>query len=278
MTLKELRDQVSYLGFDAAVYDGMALRCAADRALRHIFLDSPSFRTARIPTPAPKPVTLFKSFKHEGGRTERITLRGGAVTFRLSGEGRYRITDGHEVHEKSFSGKSITVKMPLKSGGHLELFGKYDFTVYGLATYRAPLGAGNEGIPEYRSEREYSLRSLIGDFSSAETPPRDVNGDVIHGAAIETDRLTVPFDYDGEVIFTYRRTPSPVADLSEDAEIDCPAQLVHALPLITASYVLLDEDEEKAAHYLSLYKDSVSTVRRSVRSRSDATYATNGWA
>ena len=278
MTLKELREQVSYLGFDATVYDWVALRCAAERALRHIFLDYPSFRTAHIPTPAPEPVTLFKSFRHKGGGTERITLRGAALTFRLSGEGKYRVTDGHEVYEKSFSGKSITVKMPLKSGGHLELFGNYDFTVYGLATYRAPLCAGNEGIPEYRSEREYSIKSLIYDFSGAETPPRDANGAIIHGAAIESDRLTVPFDYDGEVVFTYRRAPNSVMTQSEEAEIDCPEGLVHALPLITASYVLLDEDEEKAAHYLSLYKDSVSTVRRSARSRSDATYATNGWA
>lgn len=278
MTLKELQSQVSYLGFETEITDTEAFTLAANRALRQIFLDYPSPVTARIQTPKPRLLTAYKTLRHRGGEREIIPLAGRALTFRVSGTGRYRITDGDEVYETPFSGKGILVRTLLDKGGELELLGDYDYTVYGLATYSAPLGNDRGDIPEYKEYREYELGLYLRDFSSAATAPKDPEGRHIRGARIEGDTLFIPFDYDGEAVFTYRRTPTPVEYGYANSVIDIPEQISHTLPLLTASFLWLDDDDQKAVHYLTLYREAMATARRYTSAASDSSYLTNGWA
>ena len=50
------------------------------------------------------------------------------------------------------------------------------------------------------------------------------------------------------------------------------------LPLLTASFMWLDDDAAKAQYYMSLYRDMVTNVKRFQTSKIDAEYRVNGWA
>ena len=147
MTLKELQSQVSYLGFETELTDTEAFILAAERALRQIYLDHPSVATAVIPTPMPRLITAFDRILHRAGEEEVIPLSGRALTFRVSGVGKYCIREGNQSYEVPFSGRSVTVRRTLREGAELILRGEYDFTVYdiGLKPHTA-LTAFNEII------------------------------------------------------------------------------------------------------------------------------------
>ena len=278
MTLKELRSQVSYLGFETELTDTEAFILAAERALRQIYLDHPSVATAVIPTPMPRIITVYDRILHRATEEEIIPLSGRALTFRASGVGKYCIREGNESYEVPFSGRSVTVRRALREGAELILRGEYDFTVYGLATYASALGGDREDIPEYGRARAYDLSLYIKDFGSAHTAPRDGRGRHIQGASIDGSTLLIPFLYDGEVTVSYRRIPSVISRDAEDGPLDIPEQISHLLPLLTASYLWLDEDDEKAIHYLTLYRDQMATARRYIAAVTDSSYDTNGWA
>ncbi|MCQ2386129.1 MAG: hypothetical protein MJ078_05605, partial [Clostridia bacterium] len=59
---------------------------------------------------------------------------------------------------------------------------------------------------------------------------------------------------EGRFTVRFFRFPAKVSVDNPQAEIDCPKDVQHLLPLLVASYFWLDDREDLAAHYLSLYR------------------------
>ena len=86
------------------------------------------------------------------------------------------------------------------------------------------------------------------------------------------EQMRVPYEYAGEIILEYRKKAPAVSINAPDAELDIPSELEHLVALVTASYVWLDDDPEKAQYYMSLYRDGMSGVKLYTRKNVDTKF------
>ena len=127
--------------------------------------------------------------------------------------------------------------------------------------------------------REYILAEEFVDFLCATCEAVDRVGRKIPGSSISSGVLTVPYEYKGEIIVKYRKRAPRVSINTPDAEFDIPAELEPLVPLLTASYIWLDDDPDKAQYYMSLYRDGMSGVKLYTRRGVDTRIAdVTGWA
>ena len=78
--------------------------------------------------------------------------------------------------------------------------------------------------------------------------------------------------------FVYRRIPILPSLTEPDSPIDIPEEYETLLPLLTASYVLLDEDGEMAQIYKSAYAEALGSIKNNRYSLCGTGYAdVNGW-
>ena len=99
------------------------------------------------------------------------------------------------------------------------------------------------------------------------------------GVCIYEKKLFIPTEYEGEIHLTYRRIPGEILADAPNAPIDLSPALVHLLPLLTASYLWLDDDGAKAQFYMQMYMEGMRDVRvsRQIGAESGIT-DTHHWA
>ena len=85
--------------------------------------------------------------------------------------------------------------------------------------------------------------------------------------------------YDGKIRLTYKSNPPKVSLDTPDDEIGIAKEVEHLVPLLSAAYFWLDDDEEKAQYYLSLYRDALNGTKRNATRRLGGGYEdVTGWA
>ena len=102
MTLNNLTDEVSALGFYESLTLDKSLVIAANRALVTIFTERPVAKTVRIVTTTQKPTVYIPKITHKGGEDISINLVGRAYAFRVSGKGRFTLNDGLVKSSRDF--------------------------------------------------------------------------------------------------------------------------------------------------------------------------------
>ena len=198
-----------------------------------------------------------------------------AFSFKSAGEGRVRIVEDGEERTVSFSGINSAVREFLHGDGELIFSGEYAFTVRDLAFFGEITSARTEDIPISGAPFEYDMTSIIDSFISLAAPPADAFGRVIEGASLCGKILSIPSSYSGDIRLTCKRG----SELSENGNIDIPAECEPMLALLTASYYWLDDDPEKAQYYRAAYRDGMSVLRYNRRMRTDPPNSSgNGWA
>lgn len=130
----------------------------------------------------------------------------------------------------------------------------------------------------------YHLDSLAEDFSSLAEPPLYLTPEgyvsLSGGYLWEGGRvLSLPCAKDGYVRILYRRCPQVFTpEMPLDSVIDLDEDLCQLLPLLVAHYLLLDEEPEKAAQYLTLYREQYALLRNNRVTNNGADYySVNGW-
>ena len=109
--------------------------------------------------------------------------------------------------------------------------------------------------------------------------PEDDSGRPIAGARVDADGIRLPKDYSGEAYIPYKPIPLPLTLDGMSESIDIPPYAAHLLPILTAAYVLLDDDEDKAAFYLNVYREESARIRRTLPREYDSRYTdVTGWA
>ena len=64
-----------------------------------------------------------------------------------------------------------------------------------------------------------------------------------------------------------------------DSEVDIPREIEHLVPLLTAAYVWLDDDEEKASYYMAIYRENLASLKLYSTSCKNNSYVDlTGWA
>ena len=276
MTYNDLCEEVKELGFESAIDSPARMLSAARRAQREIYSIRPVFSNAVIYQRIPKPIQHIKELASKGDGEISVPYSSAkAFSFRSTGVGSVTVRETGKEHTLTFSGLSSVTKEFLHGDGELIFKGEYSFTVTELAIFGEIVSGSTEDIPVADMPREYDMAALVEGFISLAAPPSDSFGRIISGASLCGDLLTVPSDYSGDVCLICKRG----RELSEEGELDIPAECEPLLALLTASYYWLDDDPEKAQYYRSLYHEGMNTLRYNNRGRMSPSSVTgNGWA
>ena len=275
MTLKELMEEVAALGFEEEIEANSALFGAVKRALMRIYTERAVYSVIQIIPSAAKPALFQKRINHAPGEILVFNLDSSTYSFRVSGCGSFCVGD----KEYEFNGNSLVFRGFANEGDNLTFRGDFLYTVYDLSVYRGVYAASSRDIRLKGEELFFDLSLMTDDFLAFGELPTDGHGRAIKGARFLGSRLYLPESCEQIVSLSYRRRPKiPTLD-SIDKELDIPAECETLLPLLTASYLWLDDDREKAEFYLDAYREQMSILRRYVSPMAGRGYdVMNGWA
>ena len=279
MTLRELINEVSSLGFDGNINCDALFLSALARSQRQIFGERKITRSVTFTASGTRPATRVPIIRHAPRGREIYPLCGRAYSLYLSGRGTVTVKSGDgNVSVREFFGNGVRLAGFISGEASIIFEGEYSFTAANLVTYTEAFPTV-EDIPDGSGEKCYDIREAVGDFLSFATPARDHNGKLIKGARLEDGKLIVSEDFSGNITISYRRLPRVTVSSDMEADIDIPKECEILLPLLVASYVYLERDPERAAHYSALYRTILDLeAKREHEQLAIEYHDTNGWA
>ena len=141
------------------------------------------------------------------------------------------------------------------------------------ASVRAEIHVAADG------EKSFDLRERVKSPLIIISAPKHPSGTIIKGAYSNGYNITLPESFSGELFVLYKPMPKELTLDSGEDEIELPAYAEHLVALLTASFVLLDDEPEKADYYMSLYRSEASKLRLMYSLSQDNTYSdVTGWA
>lgn len=280
MTYKELTAEVAALGFESEIENRSALIFCANRALKSIAALSPSFKRITLFQRVIPPISLINEISYTPAQEIKIPLRGAAFSLKFSGTGTVTLKERQRITPFFLNSPYTQMRRFLPGReGELILSGTTTFKLMDIACFEFANGLSEADIPIVQPFRTYSLPTLADDFYGFSGLPTDENGRCIEGAYFRDDTLYIPTEYEGEIHLTYRRIPGEILADAPNAKIDLAPALLHLLPLLTASYLWLDDDAAKAQFYMQMYMEGMRDVRvsRQIGAESQIT-DTHHWA
>ena len=277
MTTKQVMESVAALGFESDIIEKELFFSSANRALSLIFTDREITKTVKVSRETPDIVSYVPSYRHNG-KSYTLPLRGRAYSFTSTGVGKCTVRDGYHEYSIDLSGNMSEHRGFLSDGGDITFFGEYAFTVYHLTCFAVKMCENVSDIPIYDGDDFIDFGSMYGDFLAFTSLPTDGEGKAVKGVCVSDGRIYLPRDVSGELTVRYRRTHKNITSDNLTGLIDLPRECEVLLPLLTASFMWLDDDAEKAQYYMALYRDTLGRIDSTMTSKADAIYTTNGWA
>lgn len=278
MTISELKSDVAHLGFEKEIEDEALFFASANRALSLIYIDRPVSKTATLSFRGPRITLLRDLIEHKGGEHIVIPITGKSLSFRSSGVGTCYISDSSGTSTVKLNGDRQLTKQFLSSDGSITFTGEFSYTINNLAVFEDLLSNNAIDIPEYSPNRELSPEDYCDGFRAFSGYPKDKFGNTVDAVKLVDGKVIAPFDYRGDLYLTYYRTPAPIKSSTYDEKIDVTDECAPLLPILTASFLWLDDDAGKAQYYMSLYRDMIANIRRFSNNKVDTEYSVNGWA
>lgn len=278
MTLNELMADVLQLGFESYIENEEAFIYASNRALSLIYVDRPVSDIAKITFSGPR-VTVAKNFiEHGSDESITIPIKGKCLSFRSTGNGMCVLTDVRGSTKIPLVMPDQLTKQFIHGDATVTFSGSYYFTVSNLAVFADTVSNNQSDIPEYKPYVEICPEDYCRGFRAFASLPTDAQGRTVESIRLEDGKLRAPFDYRGELYLTYYRAPAPITNEDYDARIDVSDECAPLLPILTASFMWLDDDAGKAQYYMSLYRDLAANIKRYSTRKIDTVYSVNGWA
>lgn len=267
------------MGFEDSFLPDQAVIPAINLSLKRIFNDLGVTDTAKIYAEPIVPLTFVDKIRHFGKSSESYPLNGAAWSFTVSGKGSYTVTDGGITRRYSFDSSGEVRRGFISLGGRITFEGDFSYTVFGLATFDNSFGDALSSIPVVSDRREFNLREIRPDFLSLASYPRDSSGAEVRDARVGDGIISLPSEFEGEIICRYRRAPRLLTADSLDGEtVDVPPSAEAILPLLAASLLWLADEPERAEYYKRLYDESIAGILAQGRISADPTVRVNGWA
>ena len=290
MTIADLYTSVAKLGFEDSLADNEAFFYAANRAILQINAIRPR-RAVHEVNHRPLPnaigsrgwsvVDVYKEeiFEAESARSYYFEADGAGrcVVEALSGGVWITVPNGEVAFDSSgFEPRRGLIRD--EDGNfygcrvRLRFLDEYAYSVRNVALFKQLLGPDAEDVPVYDKDVRYDIAERVGDFLALSEAPVEVeSGDRMTGGYTIEDGhvLALPYESRGVYRITYNRRPRALVwenDPAEDqTQIDLDEDLCALMPLLVASYLCLDGEEAKAAHYLMLYQTEAANVERRSR-------------
>ena len=278
MTLNELKNDVASLGFESFIEDDACFIASANRALSLIYVDRPVSATAAIPIRGPRATLAHEFIEHRSGESITISFSGKAISFRALGTGTCVVRDSTGAAEIILGTDNQLVKKFVYGNASVTFMGDYYFTVSNFAVFDDTISNRITDIPEYAPFREIRPEDYCEDFRAFSSQPHDKNGNVIDKVKLADGKIIVPHDYCAELYLTYYKSAKPLNSARPDDPIEITEECMPLLPLLTASFMWLDDDAAKAQNYMSLYRDIMANLKRYSTNKIDTAYRVNGWA
>ena len=197
---------------------------------------------------------------------------------RLFGKGQVRVSYGGQVFIHNFDGWDRAALGKIEGEGVMEFIGDEAFCARNIAFFDEAVSPEHGGIPLLGKMRRISVRDFVPDFARALYAPTDKSGAVLECVYFENDCLLCPADFSGEVHFSYKERAPRISLDEEDREISVSPEAEAALSLLTAAYMLGEEESEAAEMFVKDYKRLRSSFsRKSHGSRSEPYFDTTGW-
>lgn len=276
ITLTQLKREVSALCFDKSIAANESFCLLANRALRRIFSDRGVCRTVKLTSSPKRPSRTVDSFLHKGGSSVSFTANSASYLIETSGEGYFTVKDADGERKYDFNAEFTRHKGFLKGQAKLTFAGEFSYTVVRIAFFDRNFGSDEDSIPDGSSG--FDLNEIFHDVICVTSLPTDTDGNPIYEARVEDGRIILPKDFSGDILVTYLRAPATISEDTPESPIDIGEDCTHLLPLLTASYLSLESDPERAADYYSLYKEEFSTVGARRRGISAAYRIGDGWS
>lgn len=298
MTVAELYEQVSRLGFESSLEDTKQFYATVNRAALQVNALRPAVRSCKI-NHTPLPNLLSDSVSPND--TVFIANSPRAFYFEADGTGHYyleKLTSSEwsvigEGDLSRYGGKYTAYRGLIKDGGEnvdgevrLRMESEYSCNVRNVALYAAVLSDNEEDIPPFGAYTSYDMNDIVQDFLAFSSPPiKAENGYERMSLGYEIEgRSKILFPTDTGCVYTvlYEHMPSGLVFTSNPQEdttkIDLDEDLCAALPLLVAAYIWLDDEEGKALHYMDLYREmAVNIVRNRKVVATSAVRDVYGW-
>ena len=307
MKVSELYRQVAQLGFEETLESGDRFYYTLNRALLQVNAIRPAISSYVINHRALKNL-LSDSTLSPIERSEDLCFEATdakSFYFEADGNGTLYIDRyidgaweiiGNNIGFKSTSkGRFEPVKGFIKKDGdefvsgrvRLRFVGEYLYHLKNVAMYSHVYSDEENDIPAFGAFTSYDMRTLAGDFLSFDSPPIKADNDLVtlnQGYRIEgSSTVVLPNDAEGCYKVLYKRKPAAInfnEDPAEDDErdIDLDAELCEILPLLMAAYIWLEDEPEKAAFYLNLYRERAADIELRTNIPKPAIIrSANGW-
>ena len=263
MTGIELRDTLSALGCPDAIFETDLFTSVVNFALRRIYNDLEFFSIGSFYAHGITPVSR-RNIHHAPGEELTVPVVGKAISMRVSGPfAKIYIATGPSNFSYSIDGYSYVIKELTPSNmAVISLCGDTDYTVYDLCVFDRVFSPRRDEIPDGTDLTSYNILKNHQNFISFAGLPTDAAGNIIEGAMVEGETVSVPADFCGEVYFKYRRRPIAFKTLDEDSQIDLPSNCAELLTLASLAYLYLNIDEDRAQVYDESYRQMMSSLPR----------------
>ena len=279
MTYKDLCNEITALGFETELESEERVLKAANRALMTIFTERPLYKKLTMFKRKLTPTIQIRTVSHVGGEDITIKYEGAkSYSFTTYGTGRCFIQGGSPIKTVDFSEEGEIHRGFLNGSGFLRFVGEYSYTVLDLAIFSETFSEKAEDIPTLSDFREYEMKKCCSDFLAFISPPTDEYGMTIEGATLKGGIMSIPESYSGKINLVYKSAPQKLTG-NLDEEIILPSGCEHLPALLASAYVWLDDEDDKAQYYMSLYREAMSAVKYYDRESFDNKYYNvNGWA
>lgn len=132
---------------------------------------------------------------------------------------------------------------------------------------------------EAKDDKSFDIRRYANNVMFVMSAPLDSCGYIIKGGRVDGYTVTLPDTFVGEVFVYYKPSPKVLSIDHGEYALEIPEYITHLLPLLTAFFVFLDDDVEKAEYYMSLYRSEALKIARAYAFSQDNTYTdVTGWA
>lgn len=300
MKVAELFEAVAKLGFEDSLEDASSFYHAANRALLQVNDLRPLISTVTVNHRPPRNLLSESGFEAIE-RTEELTFSASnalAYYFEVDGKGECHVEHLNsqtgkwdDVERIEFNTSRFTAESGLipPSGERLDgeirlrFLGEYAYFIRSVALYGVLYGPTPENILAYEEYSAYDMTDITDDFLAFCEYPITVGGKtVLEGYEVEGGHvILLPRSSPGIYRIRYKRRPMELVytenALEDEREIDLEGALVSLLPPLIASYIWLDDEPEKAAFYLELYRERVALFERYETGITPLEYRTNGW-
>jgi hypothetical protein len=279
MNLNDLFKETYALGFEEDGELDESFAFAANRALRMIHEQLSAETSWRIQICAPKITSYIERYRHIPGSVHGFPISGESISYRYSGQGSVKLYFNKKTHTYPFSSRSGKNAVNIAGAYRIEFIGDYDFCLYDFCVFESKDPQNVNELPYYSKYTEHDLTKYIKDFHFATRMPTLSSGGALKMARLAGDKLTLPTEFDGEITVYYKRQPEKMDVSTAIIPIDIPKTFEHLLAILTASFVWLDDDEEKAAYYFRMYKEDAARLTRSIPKIMDnPVLDVTGWA